>query len=728
MRYPTLVILLLLTGLSGLTAAPAQAQSSDAVQADTPATSDAAVVEPAAEMTGHDADAPPAPLIDGNGLLLNFRDAPLQAVLEYLSEQAGMIVVNDTQVQGRITVVNRQPVTLDEAINLINTLLMEQGYTAVRRDRLLRIVRVQDAKRDAIPVRYGNDPDRIGQTDMVITQVVPIKYAQATDLAEDLTPLVNSEYAEMSANKSSNSLIITDTEANVRRIVQIVEAVDKSISSVTELRVFPLQYADAVDTARLIEEAFEEQESVDSSVSRAIQRRFGRFGPGGGGGGGQQDEAQTGSLGRQVKASADQRTNSVVVSASPEQMAVIGDVIQQLDSDTTARESVLVYHVKHILATDLTAAFNELFKDSSTITGGGGGNNARNNRGGNNNNNNQQGGNNNNNDGRGNTAGDDYSGSLVGQVATVADETTNTLMVLTPEKNFPRVMAILESLDTQQPQVLIRILIAEVTLNDQLDIGVEGSFSNLSGSIDRVMTDFGVAATGGGFSAVVMNSDDFLVNIRLLQEVGKLEIVSRPYILASDNQASNILIGQEFPFVTNTRETDAGNTINTIEYRDIGLILNVTPQINPDSRVTLDVSQELSAISGQTVPISEQLDAVIIEKRMAQTRIAIRDGQTIVIGGLMEDRATLTEEKVPILGDLPGVGALFRRTRNEKSKTELLLFLTPEIIRDVEELESIGTRILDGTQIVEEAVEPGTLRKHLDQMKTPGREYPAEEP
>lgn len=644
------------------------------------------------------------------GLLLNFSDAPLQTVLEYLSEQAGLIVVNDTQIEGRITVVNRQPITLNEAIDLINTLLMEEGYTAVRRDRLLRIVRLADAKLDAIPVRFGNDPRKIGQTDTIITQVVPIRYADAEDLAQDLSALIDGEFAEVAANKSSNSLIITDVEANIRRIVEIVEAVDKSISSVTEVRVFALQYADAEDAARLIEETFEDRESAESSVNRAIQRRFGRFGPGGQRGG--EDEESSGAQGREVNASSDERTNSVVVSASPDMMEVIADVISQLDADTTARESVFVYHVKHILATDLETAFNELFEDSEAS---GGGNTARNNRGRNNNNNN-------------NNQADDFAGSLVGQVTAVANETTNTLMVLTPERNFERVKGILDSLDTAQPQVLIRVLIAEVTIDDELDVGVEGEFLDLSGSIESVITDFGVAAASDGLKAVVLDSDNFLVNVRLLQEIGKLEIVSRPYILASDNQPSNILIGEEFPFVTNTRETDAGNTINTIEYRDIGLILNVTPQINPDNRVTLDVSQELSALSGRTVAISEQLDAQVIAKRFAETRIAIQDGQTVVIGGLMEDQYNLTEQKVPLLGDLPAVGALFRRTREVKSKTELLLFLTPEIVRDIETLEAIGDQMHEDAEIVDDAVEPGTLKRHLDQMKTRHDELDAPTP
>ena len=689
--------ILILTCLLCLPALPAHAQ----LDGQTPPTAPTATADAPNAPTPNNADADGEAKPLSNELLLNFQDAPLQEVLTYLSEQAGLIIVNDSNVKARVTVMNRQPITIDEAVDLINTILMEEGYTAVRRGRLLRLVRLEDAKLDSIPVRYGNNPDVIGDSDTIITQIIPIRYAEAEALSNDLKPLVDDSFAQLTANASSNSLIMTDTEANVHRIVQIVNAVDKSISSVTQVRVFPLSYADAEDTAQLLEETFQEHESADSAVSRAVQRRFSRFGPPGFGG--NNNDQQTQVQGRTVSASSDERTNSVVVSASPELMDVVADVITQLDADTTARESVLVYHVKHILATDLETAFNALF-DENNSSSSNNGNTPRNFQG--------RGGQNNN-----GSSSDTTAGSLVGQVTTVANEATNTLMVLTPERNHDRVMAILDALDTEQPQVLIRVLIAEVTLDDSLDAGVEGGSVNSTGSLDSLLTDFSVAAASGGLKGVVLDSN-ISVNIRLLQELGKLEIISRPYIIASDNQASNITIGEEFPFVTNTRETDAGNTINTIEYREIGLILNVTPQINPDNRVTLDVSQELSAISGKTVPISEQLDAQVIAKRLAETRVAIQDGQTVVIGGLMEDQATLTEKKVPLLGDLPLVGNLFRRTQSDKTKTELLLFLTPEIVRDVGQLEKIGDAIHQSAENIDNAVAPGTLQRHLWNMKT----------
>ena len=156
-------------------------------------------------------------------------------------------------------------------------------------------------------------------------------------------------------------------------------------------------------------------------------------------------------------------------------------------------------------------------------------------------------------------------------------------------------------------------------------------------------------------------------------------MLSRPYILTSDNQEATITVGNEVPFITNTRITDTGQTINTIQYQDIGIILDVTPHINPEGLVILDVAPEISEQTGQGVTISQGVAAPVFSKRSAQSRVGIVDGQTIVIGGLMQDQKTQTITKVPFLGDLPGIGPAFTRYQNTKTKTELLIFLTPHV-------------------------------------------------
>jgi general secretion pathway protein D len=267
------------------------------------------------------------------------------------------------------------------------------------------------------------------------------------------------------------------------------------------------------------------------------------------------------------------------------------------------------------------------------------------------------------------------------------------------------------------PQVLIKVLIAEVTHDKSVDLGMELSGFNLrtSGNGFKVGSDFSVAAQTGGF-AFKLDEQNVTAALRAIASTSTLDVLSRPYILTADNQQASIMVGQEVPFITNTRTTDTGQTINTIEYDDIGIILNVTPHINPQGLVTLDVYPEISTLTGETVPISETLNAPVFAKRSAQSRVAILDGQTIVIGGLMEDRITDTVSKVPLLGDIPGLGALFRRTIKQKSKTELLIFLTPHVAKTPENLTPMSRDELQGAPQVQQAVNDGSFQEHMRGM------------
>lgn len=638
-------------------------------------------------------------------LLMEFQDATLDTILNYLAEEAGLIIVNEADLDDRITVFNRQPISLDEAINMLNTVLFEKEYTAIRRGRLLKIVELSDARSQSIPVRFGNDPEQIGESDTMITQVIPIKYADAITIAEDVSDLINDDFASLTSNGSSNALILTDTEANVRRIVEIVQALDKSISQVTEVRVFRLEFADATDTARLIEDTFTGAPSIEEAVGRVIQQRFSR---GGRGGGDDDDDGGGGQQGRSVSASADERTNSVVVSASPDLIETIASVIEDLDADTTSKESVLIYHVRNMQATDLETIFNSLFEDATAQAlqnfggqnGGGGGRGAQVQAAA-----------------AAAATGDSGAADLVGQVTAVANEATNTLLVLTPEKNFARLQEILDELDKPVPQVLIRVLVSEVTHDDSLDLGTEFQAININTTTDdTVFTDFNLFETTLGLNYLLFDSDNFRMAVRALQATGKFDILSRPYLLTADNQEANINVGSSVPIITNSRVDEDGDVISTIEYRDIGIILTVTPQINSEGLVVLDVVQELSTISELAIPVAPDQDAVVFDQRTLTTQVAVADGQTVVIGGLMTDESRETIRQIPLLGDIPWVGQLFRRTERSKVKTELLLFLSPEVIEDPSELSRTRDRILNEDTGMR-GEEPGLLQQHLDRIR-----------
>lgn len=656
-------------------------------------------------------------------LVMNFRDVPLQTILNYLSNEAELIVVSEADLNGdRITVFNLQPVTLDEAVAMLNTVLFEKGFTAVRRERLLKIVVLSDAKTQSIPVRFGNDPKLIGNTDSLITQVIPISYAKAMGLVDNLQPLISTEYAQLTANESSNSLILTDTEANVKRIVEIVSALDQSISLETQVRVFQLAFADASSTAALIEETFKTGLTEEQAIARAIQeRRRGRRDRD------DNNNSSTGTQGKDVKAAADDRTNSVVVSAGPEVMLAVAAIIEELDVDTTAKESVLIYAPKNMQATDLAETFNSLFLGVSTSGDDDGIGNTRttgNNNQGNNRNNNNRNNQSNNNNGRGAATaallatGNADAADLVGQVSSVADESTNTLLVLTQEKNFTRVNEILAELDRSVPQVLVRVLISEITYDDSIDIGVEFETLNVGTTTDdNLLSNFNIFESTLGLNYLFFDNDDFRLAVRALQATGRFDVLSRPYILTNDNQEANITVGQEVPFPVNTRTLDDGDTTSDIEYRDVGIILTVTPQINSEGLVVLNLAQELSALTDLTIPISDDFDAAVINTRSLETQVAVADGQTVVIGGLIQDTLQETVSKVPLVGDIPIIGNIFRRTESTKAKTELLVFLTPEVILDEQELQEVSDRVQEGAVGLQEAVEEGMLQKHLDDLK-----------
>jgi general secretion pathway protein D len=304
----------------------------------------------------------------------------------------------------------------------------------------------------------------------------------------------------------------------------------------------------------------------------------------------------------------------------------------------------------------------------------------------------------------------------------VADPDTNSLLVMTAPKNYERVKKVLDELDRAVPQVLIKVLLAEVSHDNAIDLGSEFSILNLrsNGNGQTFGTDFGLASQTTGLVVKIIE-EDYSGTIRALSTAGKLDVLSRPYILASDNQIATITVGQEVPFITESRTTDTGQTINTIQYQDIGIILNVTPHINSDGVVIMDVSPEISALTGSTVPISDTLDAPVFAKRSADSRVVIRDGQTIVIGGLMEDRKTETIESVPILGDIPLLGWLFKHKISAKNKTELLIFLTPHVAPTPGMLKGMSKDELEGSKIVPRAVEDGAFQDHLQGLDRGGK-------
>ena len=303
----------------------------------------------------------------------NFRGAEIETVLNYLSEAAGFIIVLETDVQGEINAWSNNPITTDEAVDLLDTLLADKGYAVVRNNRILKIVDQEDAKKYNLPVKKGADPKQIPTNDSMVTQIIPVRYADATQLIQDLEPLLPSD-ATLTANQSSNALVLTDRQASIHRMAEIITALDTSISGISTIKVFPLQYADAKELAEIIDDIFEQPED-NSSRGRGGRGGFSPFGGRGGSSRGRDggDDSGGTSEARQaashVIAVADERTNSLVVSAPDQYIPTIEEVVRQVDRVVNDITEIAVFHLDHADAQETAQILTDLFDDQEEDAG-----------------------------------------------------------------------------------------------------------------------------------------------------------------------------------------------------------------------------------------------------------------------------------------------------------------------------------------------------------------------
>ncbi|MFT4689665.1 MAG: general secretion pathway protein D [Limisphaerales bacterium] len=281
----------------------------------------------------------------------------------------------------------------------------------------------------------------------------------------------------------------------------------------------------------------------------------------------------------------------------------------------------------------------------------------------------------------------------IGGAIVMPDPETRRLIVITDDETAAYISQVVTNLDTPKPQVLIKVVFVEVTHSKGSDIGTtinqlraEPSNSSAESTIATALGTAGTLSTGGTWSLI---AGDFSSTIRAIAENGKTEILSRPSILTRNNQEAVITIGQEVPFVTNSQINQQGNTINTVTYEDVGIILRVTPYITQGDLVEMIVAPEISSISSTLVTINQGVQLQAIDKRAAETVVVTKHGTTVMIGGLMQTRKVETRRKIPILGDIPLLGFAFRRKEMENVKTELLIFLTPYVIQQPSQVADI---------------------------------------
>lgn len=314
--------------------------------------------------------------------------------------------------------------------------------------------------------------------------------------------------------------------------------------------------------------------------------------------------------------------------------------------------------------------------------------------------------------------------TMVGDALISSDPETRKIIVVTDDETAKHISQVVSNLDRPTPQVLIKVVFLEVTYRKGYDIGIEGTHSrsfdtNLTGIFNQA---FGLASQGAnpvppGAGIYQVLGSDFQATLRAISEAGKTEVLSRPSILARNNQEATITVGQQVPLITNVRYDNYGNQINAVSYQDVGIILRVTPFITSNGMVEMIVAPEISNLSDQTVAISTGVSAPVINNRSADTVVVTPDGQTVVIGGLMQNTKTKTDYKIPILGDIPLLGLAFKRTQKSDAKTELLIFLTPHVIHQPEQLAALTRTERSSAQLVpKSSFTEDDLNRFLDQL------------
>ncbi len=562
------------------------------------------------------------------------------------------------------------------------------------------------------------DSGQVGRVSEI--RVFPLKHARATELARILTEAIAGDappgqvtasavrqtllkFAARGEGEESrivsalredllitpdartNSLVVVGPVESLSLIERIIAELDTASPQLAQIKVFTLINADARKMVDILSDLFR---------LRRVGFDGGAFGAPGGSAfpGGQQDAQavryrlvdgaasgeQTGdeeqtpatdiTIGTAEQASlvvtVDPRTNSLIVGGTEHYVSLAGEIIHELDASPARERRTQVYRLRNAQAADIQNALNTFLRQSREgfVQPVGGA---------------VQGA-------AGEAVGTSVEQQLEENVAIVGEPKSNTLLLSASPRYFEELSLLIEELDRPQPQVLIQALLAEVTLDDTTELGVEWGYIDdaIAGQMLEVASDFGLAdaiSRFGGLSASVTGGDITML-LRALRSDGRLEVLSRPQILAADNVQAEINIGESVPQVTGSQTTELGNINNTIEYRDVGIILRVTPRISPDGFVRLEVEPELSSRSSSSVNLGGGGEAPIFNERRARTTISVQDGHTIIIGGLISTSDDVRDAKVPILGDIPLLGAAFRSRTVVKRRTELLIILTPYII------------------------------------------------
>lgn len=672
-------------------------------------------------------------------ILLDVRGVDIDHVLRLLGTAAGLTIVKDPELRGSVTIIAPQAVTLDEAFEILNAELGVIGYTTIRQGNVLKVVKLERALQMTTETHVGREPNDILPGDRVITQIVPLTTLDATTLAGQLAPLTMSE-ASLIPDAETNTLFIIDTATNVRRLLGIINQMEQRSSA--SIRVFRLQYVGAEDMADLISGIVSGAGAAGGAAGPWPQRLMPGRGPTGARAARAPMPTPTpaavqGTEGFQVVP--DPRTNSLIVTASPERLDFVAGLIAEFDRPVDYSSTLAILPLQHARADDVAALLTQAFGGAATgtrpttptttdrttrrqqptgITSGAGAYQSQIFRPGAPEDDQE-------NpvlvSGRGGLSSGDVTlaqataapqvgrtseGRVVplieaSDIIVIADPATNSLIVNAVPEKLELVRAIVRNLDIIPTQVLIQGIVAEVSISKRNQLGIEFELNgeNIFGTNARGTTTsrFGLQQTDTsgnpipltGLAFSVVNGERFTALLNALATDSDVSILSTPRIFTTSGKKATIDDSTLVPFATGRFTSSIGGGVSTsFNYQSVGIVLEVTPVVSQDGTVTMEVSQTADELL-RFEPLAEDLRLPVVARRLAEATVSIRDGETVILGGLISNRRTRTVTGIPILKDLPLLGWLFQSRDTQKEKTELLIFLTPRVVRGPEEAQML---------------------------------------
>ncbi|AMR66587.1 type II secretion system secretin GspD [Aquipseudomonas alcaligenes] len=554
---------------------------------------------------------------------INMKDADIRDFIDQVADISGETFVVDPRVKGQVTVISKHPLGLEEVYQLFLSVMSTHGFSVLAQGDQARIVPVTEARSAANSSNSAPDD--------VQTELIQVQHTSVNELIPLIRPLVP-QNGHLAAVAASNALIISDRRANIERIRQLINDLDAQGGG--DYNVINLQHAWVLDAAEALNNAVMRNERKDGAGTRVI---------------------------------ADARTNRLIILGPPAARQRLANLARSLDIPSTRSANARVIRLRHSDAKSLAETLGDVAEGLKTPEGG------------------------------------EAANSKPQNILIRADESLNALVLLAEPDTVATLEEIVRNLDVPRAQVMVEAAIVEISgdISDALGVqwavdargdsgglgGVNFGNTGLSvGTVLRAIQEDKIPdnLTLPDGAIIGIGTDSFGALITALSSNSKSNLLSTPSLLTLDNQQAEILVGQNVPFQTGSYTTDASganNPFTTIEREDIGVTLKVTPHINDGATLRLEVEQEISSIA-PSAGVNAQAVDLVTNKRSIKSVILADDGQVIVLGGLIQDDVTSTDSKVPLLGDIPLIGRLFRSTKDTHIKRNLMVFLRPTVVRD----------------------------------------------